>query len=110
MITARVAKGDIRPPRNIFSWSEVYAAPVPSSRAPGSRRGDRPGRGEEGAAAALTGGGPAMLGVEGSMRARDASLPPTSDAEAAEKLVQVYYRPRPKPPSSGHAASGYHAP
>jgi len=63
--------------------------------APGSRRGAP--RGEEGAAAALTGGGPSQLGVSGSMRARDVSRPTADDVAAAEKLVQVSYRPRSKP-------------
>jgi len=54
-------------------------------------------RGEEGAAAALTGGGPSQLGVNGSMRARDVSRPTAEDVALAEKLVQVSYRPRSKP-------------
>ena len=51
-----------------------------------------------------------MLGVEGSMRARDVSRPRPADVEAAEKLVQVSYRPRPKPTASGHAPGGDHSP
>lgn len=69
----------------------------------GGRRGDRSergGRGEDGIAAALTGGGPSQLGIGGSMRARDVSRPRKTDVAAAEKLVQVSYRPRSKPPGS----------
>jgi hypothetical protein len=87
----------------------VYASRMPGSRGSGSRRGDRPGRSDEGAAAALTGGGPSQLGVEGSMRARDVSRPRAADVAAAEKLVQVSYRPRSKPSGSGHAAGGDHS-
>jgi hypothetical protein len=67
--------------------------------APNARRGGR-GSGEERAAAALTGGGPSVLGVEGSMRARDVSRPREEDLATAERLVQVSYRPRttPRPP------------
>ena len=81
---------------------------MPGSRGAGGRRGDRPGRNEEGAAAALTGGGPSQLGVEGSMRARDVSRPRPGDVAAAEKLVQVSYRPRAKPPGGSHGAGGDH--
>ena len=92
--------------------STVYAARMATARGSGSRRGDRSGRGdrggrgEEGAAAALTGGGPSQLGVEGSMRARDVSRPRAADVAAAEKLVQVSYRPRSKPAGSGQAGGG----
>ena len=72
------------------------------SRATGGRRGDRGGRGEERAAAALTGGGPSQLGIVGSMRARDVSRPRADDVTAAEKLVQVSYRPRPKSSAEHH--------
>ena len=65
---------------------------------------DRSGRGEERAAAALTGGGPSQLGVEGSMRARDVSKPRPADVAAAEKLVQVSYRPRSKPHGTDDSA------
>ena len=75
---------------------------MPGSRS-GARRGDRGPRGEEGAAAALTGGGPSQLGVEGSMRARDVSRPREADMAAAEKLVQVSYRPRSKPAGPPHS-------
>jgi hypothetical protein len=40
-----------------------------------------------------------VLGVEGSMRARDISRPTAEDYAEAERLVQVSYRPRPKPPA-----------
>ncbi|HET7531286.1 MAG TPA: hypothetical protein VFJ98_10035 [Mycobacteriales bacterium] len=79
-------------------------------RASGGRRGerarggDRPRGSEEGAAAALTGGGPSQLGIEGSMRARDVSRPRPSDVASAEKLVQVSYRPRSKPHGTPLAA------
>jgi hypothetical protein len=69
----------------------------------GGRRGERGPRSEEGAAAALTGGGPSQLGVEGSMRARDVSRPRAADVAAAEKLVQVSYRPRSKPVGQSHS-------
>ncbi|HET7312460.1 MAG TPA: hypothetical protein VFJ17_14155 [Mycobacteriales bacterium] len=72
-------------------------------RGSGGRRGERGPRGEEGAAAALTGGGPSQLGVIGSMRARDVSRPRPVDVAAAEKLVQVSYRPRPKGSAERHA-------
>src|SRR4051812_49821945 len=81
---------------------------MPGFRGAGGRRGDRPGRNEEGAAAALTGGGPSQLGVEGSMRARDVSRPRPADVAAPEKLVQVSYRPRSKPTGSSHAARRDH--
>jgi hypothetical protein len=58
------------------------------------RRGRSP---DEAAAHALTGGGPSILGVNGSMRARDVSRPTESDLADAERLVQVSYRPRSKP-------------
>ena len=58
---------------------------------------------DERAATALTGGGPSQLGVQGSMRARDVSRPTDDDVAAAERLVQVSYRPRshPRPPLPG---------
>jgi len=64
------------------------------------RGGGRRDGGDERAAGALTGGGPSVLGVVGSMRVRDVSRPTEDDAEAAERLVQVSYRPRtfPRPP------------
>jgi hypothetical protein len=37
-----------------------------------------------------------VLGVNGSMRARDVSRPSADDVAEAERLVQVSYRPRPK--------------
>jgi hypothetical protein len=69
------------------------------------------GRGDEGAAG-LTGGGPSQLGVGGSMRARDVSRPDDADITAAEKLVQVSYRPRSKarPPATGQPGSGGSSP
>ena len=54
--------------------------------------------------AALSGGGPSQLGIDGSMRARDVSRPRPDDVAAAEKLVQVSYRPRPKSSGSGYSA------
>ena len=66
----------------------------------GGRRRERGG--DDHAGAALTGGGPSLLGVSGSMRARDVSRPRPVDVEKAEKLVQVSYRPR----SAPHRASG----
>jgi hypothetical protein len=77
---------------------------MPASHGSGGRRGARPQRGEEGAAAALTGGGPSQLGVDGSMRARDVSRPRPKDVAAAEKLVQVSYRPRSKSSGAGYSA------
>jgi hypothetical protein len=57
-----------------------------------------PRRGKSGAdetgSAALTGGGPSQLGVNGSMRARDVSRPRPGDLDEAEQLVQVSFRPR----------------
>jgi hypothetical protein len=108
MIGARVAKRGTPSLRTFFADSAVYAADMPASRGSSGRRGDRTGRGEEGAAAALTGGGPSQLGVEGGMRVRDVSRPQPADVAAAEKLVQVSYRPRFKPTGSGHAAGGDH--
>ena len=70
---------------------------------PGSRGSGGGRRNEDGAAAGLTGGGPSQLGVEGSMRARDVSRPREADVAAAEKLVQVSYRPRSKPAGGGHS-------
>jgi hypothetical protein len=82
---------------DVSAGRSLYAAQVAGSRGSGNRRGDRTGRADEGAAAALTGGGPSQLGVDGSMRARDVSRPRAEDVAAAEKLVQVSYRPRSKP-------------
>lgn len=67
--------------------------PPPRKQAPRANSDER-------AAAALTGGGPSQLGVDGSMRARDVSRPREADVAAAERLVQVSYRPRtqPRPP------------
>ena len=71
------------------------------------QRRHRPGNGEEAAhAAALTGGGPSQLGIEGSMRARDVSRPKLEDLAEAERLVQVSYRPRSKPTSYGAGNGG----
>ena len=67
---------------------------------PPQRRG-RPGNGEEAAhVAALSGGGPSQIGINGSMRARDVSRPKPDDLAEAERLVQVSYRPRSRPSSS----------
>jgi len=65
------------------------------------RRG-RLGNGEEAAhVAALSGGGPSQLGIDGSMRARDVSRPMADDLAEAERMVQVSYRPRSRPAGSG---------
>jgi hypothetical protein len=70
------------------------------------QRRHRPGNGEEAAhVAALSGGGPSQLGVDGSMRARDVSRPKADDLAQAERLVQVSYRPRSKPPTTSTTAS-----
>jgi hypothetical protein len=69
-------------------------------------RGRRPGAGDDASIAALTGGGPSQLGIGGSMRARDVSRPRADDVAAAERLVQVSYRPR----SSGIGGSGGSSP
>ena len=74
------------------------------------RRGPRGGPGEERAAAALTGGGPSVLGVEGSMRARDVSRPTVRDYADAERLVQVSYRPRTPPAQTAQPGSGGSSP
>lgn len=42
----------------------------------------------------LGGGGPSIVGVSGSMRARDVSKPTAEDAEAAEKQVVIRRAPR----------------
>ena len=81
-----------------------YAAVV----APNARRGGR-GSGEERAAAALSGGGPSVLGVEGSMRARDVSRPTERDYADAERLVQVSHR-QGSPPRPGQSGSGGKSP
>jgi hypothetical protein len=72
----------------------------------------RTGGGDERAAASLTGGGPSQLGVDSSMRARDVSRPTSEDVTAAERLVQVSYRPRshPRPALPGVTASPAVAP
>jgi len=77
----------------------------------GRRGGGRRDGGDERAAGALTGGGPSVLGVVGSMRVRDVSRPTEDDAAAAEQLVQVSYRPRsfPRPPLGQPPASGRRA-
>jgi hypothetical protein len=72
-----------------------------SGMSPPPRR-HRPGNGEDAAhVAALSGGGPSQVGIDGSMRARDVSRPTAVDEAEAERLVQVSYRPRSKPPASG---------
>jgi len=58
---------------------------------PGPRR-VKSGADETGSAA-LTGGGPSQLGVNGSMRARDVSRPRPEHLDEAEQLVQVSFRP-----------------
>ena len=77
--------------------------------APNARRGGR-GSGEERAATGLTGGGPSLLGVEGSMRARDVSRPTERDYADAERLVQVSYRQRPQSRPDGQPGSGGRSP
>lgn len=62
---------------------------------PGARR-TKP-NGDEAGVAALTGGGPSQLGVDGSLRARDVSRPRPEDLVEAEEIVQVSYRPRSRP-------------
>ena len=57
------------------------------------KRGDRGGAG--GSAGGLTGGGPSIVGVTGSMRARDVSKPRPSDAAKAEKTVVIRRGERP---------------
>jgi hypothetical protein len=77
---------------------------------PPQRRG-RPGNGDEAAhVAALSGGGPSQLGVDGSMRARDVSRPKADDLATAERLVQVSYRSRTRPTGSYGAGSGGSSP
>jgi hypothetical protein len=72
---------------------------------PPQRRG-RPGNGEEAAhVAALSGGGPSQLGIDGSMRARDVSRPKEADLAEAERLVQVSYRPRSRGYGAGSGGS-----
>jgi len=71
------------------------------------QRRHRPGNGEEAAhIASLSGGGPSQLGIDGSMRARDVSRPKADDLAEAERLVQVSYRPRSKPPGSSNTPNG----
>lgn len=77
------------------------------------RRGGPGGSGEGGddrAVAALTGGGPSLLGVGGSMRARDVSRPTEEHEALAEKLVQVSYRPRSRPRPPLQSGSGGKSP
>ncbi|HEU5033352.1 MAG TPA: hypothetical protein VFT62_01195 [Mycobacteriales bacterium] len=76
------------------------------------RRGQPRVDGDERAAAALTGGGPSQLGVNGSMRARDVSRPTPAEVAEAERLVQVSYRPRstPRPPVHSSAGRGGNSP
>jgi len=65
-----------------------------------SRQGQGKPSSDDAGVAALTGGGPSQLGVDGSMRARDVSRPRDEDIAEAEKLVQVSYRPRSRPAGS----------
>jgi hypothetical protein len=65
----------------------------------------RSGRFEE-RAAALTGAGPSILGVDGAMRAREVSRPTAEDDAAAERVVQVSFRPRNAVGSPQPAAGG----
>ena len=55
--------------------------------------------------AALSGGGPSQVGIDGSMRARDVSRPKEDDLAEAERLVQVSYRPRSRGYGTGSGGS-----
>ena len=75
------------------------------------QRRHRPGNGEEAQhVAALSGGGPSQLGIDGSMRARDVSRPKAIDLQEAERLVQVSYRARSRPAGGYGAGSGGSSP
>src|SRR5205823_2313385 len=74
------------PPRSAMLACSVTALPWPYAENVTTGRRSGGHRGDEGAAAALTGGGPSQLGVNGSMRARDVSRPTEKDVAAAEKL------------------------
>jgi hypothetical protein len=73
--------------------------------AQGNRRGRPAGGGDEASVAALSGGGPSQLGINGSLRARDVSRPREDDYAEAERLVQVSYRPRSRPHGAGNGGS-----
>lgn len=78
---------------------------------PAQRRNRHGPKGEETAhVAALTGGGPSQLGVDGSMRARDVSRPGATHVAEAEQLVQVSYRPRSRPTGGYGAGNGGSSP
>jgi hypothetical protein len=83
---------------NVCQTGDDAAAAYASRVAEQARRGRG---GDDGAMTGLTGGGPSLLGVDGSMRARDVSRPREEDVAVAEELVQVSYRPRSRPASSG---------
>ena len=51
---------------------------------------------DRGGVAALTGGGPSIVGISGAMRARDASRPRAADMERAERTVVVKRREAPR--------------
>ena len=71
------------------------------------QRRHRQGKGGDDAAhvAALSGGGPSQLGIDGSMRARDVSRPTGGDVADAERIVQVSYRPRSRPAGGSGGSS-----
>jgi hypothetical protein len=81
------------------AFSIVQTAVYAPRMSPPQRR-HRQGNGDEAAHAALSGGGPSQLGIDGSMRARDVSRPKVDQIAEAERLVQVSYRPRSKPPTN----------
>jgi hypothetical protein len=62
----------------------------------GEQKRDKPG-----GARGLAGGGPSIVGISGSMRARDVSKPTAKDAAAAEKRVVIRRAPRDEPPRPG---------
>ena len=70
-----------------------------------AEHGRRGRSGDEGAAGGLTGGGPSLLGVGGSMRARDVSRPSVEDLAVAEELVQVSFRGRGRSTQDGAGKS-----
>lgn len=92
MTAAGVAPGEGTP---------VYAPGM----SPPQRR-QRPGSEDAAHVAALSGGGPSQLGIDGSMRARDVSRPDAEQLIEAEKLVQVSYRPRSKQNGYGAGSGG----
>ena len=65
-----------------------------------------PKRDKPGGSRGLVGGGPSIVGISGSMRARDVSRPTAKDAEAAEKRVVIRRVPRDEPPRPGPPKGG----